>query len=65
MYADTRLGAQAYVAFSRVRTLDSVFLRNLHLGRIRAHPAVVAFYDEMEKKLADEAKEHADALPCV
>ena len=55
---DTCLGGQAYVAFSRVRTLESVFLRNLHFGRIRALPAVVTFYNALEKNTKKQEEWH-------
>jgi ATP-dependent DNA helicase PIF1 len=49
--ADVDLGSsvfeagQAYVALSRLRTMDGVYLSGLDVSRIRADPRVVAFYD--------------------
>lgn len=39
---------QAYVALSRVRNLESLYIWNLVPSRIRAHPTVVAFYETLE-----------------
>ncbi len=39
---------QAYVALSRVRNLESLYIWNLVPLRIRAHPTVVAFYKSLE-----------------
>lgn len=38
---------QAYVALSRVRDLDSLYVWNLDPSKIRAHPSVVKFYMEL------------------
>jgi ATP-dependent DNA helicase PIF1 len=38
---------QAYVAISRVRSLDGLFLLSLDRAAIRAHPSVVRFYDAL------------------
>jgi ATP-dependent DNA helicase PIF1 len=38
---------QAYVALSRIKTLEGVYLSSLDVGRIQAHPAVVAYYDSL------------------
>jgi ATP-dependent DNA helicase PIF1 len=40
---------QAYVALSRVRSLECLYILNLEPGRIRAHPTVVAFYESLER----------------
>jgi hypothetical protein len=37
---------QAYVAFSRVRLLDDLFLRDLNMQRIIVSPEVIKFYRE-------------------
>jgi len=38
---------QAYVALSRVRDLESLYIHNLMTAKIRAHPAVVRFYEAL------------------
>lgn len=38
---------QAYVALSRVRNLESLYIWNLDPSRIRAHPTVIAFYESL------------------
>jgi ATP-dependent DNA helicase PIF1 len=40
---------QAYVALSRARSLDSLYIWALDPRAIRAHPAVVAFYESLNK----------------
>jgi ATP-dependent exoDNAse (exonuclease V) alpha subunit len=41
---------QAYVALSRARSLDSVYVFEIHPRAFRAHPAVKAFYAAEAKK---------------
>lgn len=38
---------QAYVALSRVRSLESLYIHNLNPAKIMAHPAVVKFYEAL------------------
>ena len=38
---------QAYVALSRVRNLESLYIHTLDASRIRAHPAVTKYYEEL------------------
>jgi len=38
---------QAYVALSRVRNLESLYIFNLNPAKIMAHPAVTAFYESI------------------
>ncbi len=51
---------QAYVALSRVRSLEGLYVWKLDPRKIRAHPAVVAFYEELVAKRGQIA-----ALPPV
>jgi ATP-dependent DNA helicase PIF1 len=46
---------QAYVALSRVRNLESLYIWNLDPSRIRAHPAVVTFYESLRSAAAAAA----------
>jgi hypothetical protein len=39
---------QTYVALSRVRTLDGLYLLNFNASKIRANPKVIAFYKSLE-----------------
>lgn len=39
---------QAYVALSRVKSLDSLYIYSIHPRAVRAHPKVVAFYEALE-----------------
>lgn len=41
---------QVYVACSRVKTLDGLFIKNCNLRSIKANPAVVAFYQRFAQK---------------
>jgi ATP-dependent DNA helicase PIF1 len=38
---------QAYVALSRVRDLESLYVYSLVASKIKAHPAVVRFYETL------------------
>jgi ATP-dependent DNA helicase PIF1 len=44
---------QAYVALSRVRALDGLYVWKMDPRKIRAHPAVVDFYDRIGPAAAD------------
>lgn len=47
---------QAYVALSRVRSLEALYIHTLNASKIRAHPAVTKYYEELletENKVAD------------
>ena len=50
---------QAYVALSRVRDLESLYVWNLDASKIRAHPAVVRFYERLPAVVTESAPEHA------
>jgi ATP-dependent DNA helicase PIF1 len=54
---------QAYVALSRVRDLDSLYVHSLVPSKIRAHPAVTKFY--MELMETPPAPVFASALPAT
>jgi ATP-dependent DNA helicase PIF1 len=41
---------QAYVALSRVRSLDALYIHDFEPGSIRAHPRVIQFYDEISRR---------------
>jgi ATP-dependent DNA helicase PIF1 len=38
---------QTYVALSRVKSLDGLYLLNFNHLRIKAHPKVLAFYESL------------------
>ena len=52
---------QAYVAMSRVRNLESLYLWNFNPSRVKADARVVAFYRELEAREAPEASEASEA----
>jgi ATP-dependent DNA helicase PIF1 len=53
---------QAYVALSRVRSLDGLYVFNLNPAKIMAHPSVVAYYESlMDAADAEEAEASADS----
>lgn len=41
---------QTYVALSRIRSLNGLYLSSFHPQKIRANPKVVAFYDSIQRK---------------
>ena len=41
---------QAYVALSRVRDMESLYIFTLDASKIRAHPSVVAFYESLDEE---------------
>jgi ATP-dependent DNA helicase PIF1 len=43
---------QTYVALSRVRTLDGLYLLNFNASKIRANPKVVGFYKSLEQTMS-------------
>jgi len=52
---------QAYVALSRVRNLESLFIWNLNPAKIMAHPTVVAYYEglSISSSSSSSSKEHS------
>ena len=52
---------QAYVALSRVRDLESLYIHNLVPSKIKAHPAVIDFYTH----LMDAPAAAAPAMPAA
>ena len=47
---------QTYVALSRIKSLDGLYLANFNPNRIKAHPKVKQFYESMNM-IRDKKKE--------
>ena len=47
---------QAYVALSRVRDLESLYIHTIEASRIRAHPTVIRFYETLMDAPLEEDK---------
>jgi ATP-dependent DNA helicase PIF1 len=45
---------QTYVALSRIRSLDGLFLSEFYPQRIKANPTVIAFYDSLSQQISTE-----------
>lgn len=44
---------QTYVALSRIRSLEGLYLSSFHANRIKAHPKVLEFYQKIDNYEAD------------
>jgi ATP-dependent DNA helicase PIF1 len=61
-YAELDIGnsvfeyGQLYVALSRVKSLDGLYLLDFDRKRIKAHPKVIKFYDEIDTYVHEEPK---------
>ena len=53
---------QTYVALSRVRTIDGLYLIDLNTKKIKAHPKVIDFYDKVNKKEIDVSTEPKNSI---
>jgi ATP-dependent DNA helicase PIF1 len=51
---------QAYVALSRVKSLDSLYVHNLEPSCVRAHPQVKDYYDSLQGIVKQKAGESDD-----
>jgi ATP-dependent DNA helicase PIF1 len=47
---------QTYVALSRIKTLDGLYLSEFYPHRIKANPTVIAFYDSFPKVSPEQMK---------
>jgi uracil-DNA glycosylase len=56
---------QAYVALSRVRNLESLYIWNLDPARIRAHPTVLRFYETLAAAAPPAAAAPVASTICV
>jgi ATP-dependent DNA helicase PIF1 len=60
---------QTYVALSRIKTLDGLYLSSFHPSKIKANPKVIAFYNEFPKHNKQEMLSyiatHRDRTPEV
>lgn len=54
---------QTYVALSRIKTLDGLYLSEFQSHRIKANPKVVAFYASFPKRSREEMEEALKSKP--
>ena len=47
---------QSYVALSRVKSLEGLYITSLKFNRIKAHPKVIEFYNNINKKTVNKKK---------
>lgn len=52
---------QTYVALSRIRTLDGLYLSSFMPNKIKANPKVVAFYEMFTNMVASKPPENEEA----
>lgn len=53
---------QAYVALSRTRNLDSLFLSDFKIESIKTNPQVIQFYTQLQEKIENETIEMSTIL---
>jgi hypothetical protein len=53
---------QSYVALSRVKTLDGLYLSEFNSTKIRANPLVIEFYDSFSQMGEDEMRQSVPIL---
>jgi ATP-dependent DNA helicase PIF1 len=54
---------QTYVALSRIRSLDGLFLSEFYPQRIKANPSVIAFYDSFPQTTPEEMTQYIASIP--
>jgi hypothetical protein len=53
---------QSYVALSRVKTLDGLYLSEFNASKIKANPLVVSFYSSFPQRREDEIRLEIEAI---
>lgn len=56
---------QAYVAMSRVKNLNSLYIHDFDPDAIRAHPKVIEFYRQLRTNLSENPSDHHSDNPTV
>ena len=54
---------QAYVALSRVRNLESLYIWTIDASKIRSHPNVVQFYEHLEERCVEVVSAPISPMP--